>query len=96
MVLEVRCFSCQNLSKWENITRRDECPHCRQDVHVCLNCCFFDESYHHECRETEAEHVKDKDRANFCEYFKPKDIGESSKSHLEDLRKAAQALFKKS
>lgn len=90
---DVCCFSCQKSSQWENITRRDECPHCRSDLHVCLNCQFFDKAYHHECRESQAEYVKEKDRSNFCEYFKPKDVI-ASKNSSEDLRKAAQALFK--
>ena len=69
MSLEIQCFSCQKKTNWDSIARRDECPYCNADVHVCLNCRFFDESFHHQCRESQAEYVKEKDRANFCEYF---------------------------
>jgi hypothetical protein len=39
---------------------------------VCLNCRFYDPSYHWECREDIPEEVKAKDQANFCEYFQLK------------------------
>lgn len=52
------------------IFRTTTCPRCGKDAHVCLNCRFYDTSAHMECREPIAEPVGQKDRANFCEYFK--------------------------
>lgn len=52
------------------IFRATTCPRCGKDAHVCLNCRFYDTSAHMECREPIAEPVSQKDRANFCEYFK--------------------------
>ena len=49
--------------------RRDECPDCRVDLHVCQFCVFYDTSVAKHCREPIAEEVKDKERANFCDYF---------------------------
>ena len=95
MPLDVQCFSCKKITRWENITRRDECSHCKADIHVCLNCQFFSESHHHQCRETQAEYVKEKDRANFCEYFSPSSSSRQGGSNSEDLLKAAEGLFKK-
>jgi len=105
MPLEIQCFSCQKKTNWDNIARRDECPHCGADVHVCLNCRFFDESFHHQCCEFQAEYVKEKDRANFCEYFEGSPCKGSpckgspsfsqDRSKADNLLKAAQALFKK-
>ena len=100
MSLEIQCFSCQKKTNWDNIARRDECPYCSADVHVCLNCRFFDESFHHQCRESQAEYVKEKDRANFCEYFEGSPCKDSSslsqgRSKADDLLKAAEKLFKK-
>jgi len=34
-------------------------------------CEFYDTSVAKHCRETVAEEVKDKTRANFCDYFRP-------------------------
>ena len=95
MPLSVLCFSCKKINQWENVTRKAECPCCSADVHVCLNCQFFSESHHHECRETQAEYVKDKDRANFCEYFTPSSSHTQDGSNERDLLKAAEELFKK-
>jgi hypothetical protein len=51
------------------LARLAECPACRTDLHVCRLCRFYDTRAAKSCRETIAEEVKDKDRANFCEYF---------------------------
>ncbi len=48
---------------------REECPKCLRDVHVCYNCVFWDKTFSNECRETQAERVREKDKNNFCEYF---------------------------
>jgi len=44
-------------------------------LHVCRMCVFFDPTVPKQCREDDAEEVKlqDKERANFCEWFKPSD-----------------------
>lgn len=54
----------------ETVTRRDECPKCKTELHVCLNCSFFDEKKAYGCKEERADPPRDKERANFCEYFK--------------------------
>ena len=95
MSVDVQCFSCKKVSSWENLARRDECPYCSADMHVCLNCQFFSESHHHQCRESQAEYVKEKDRANFCEYFAPSSSFHQSNSNPEGLLNAAEDLFKK-
>ena len=53
------------------MARREECPHCTADLHVCRMCEFYDTSYAKSCREPVADEVRDKERANFCGYFKP-------------------------
>jgi hypothetical protein len=55
----------------ERVGFRECCPRCDRAVHACLNCGFYDPAYHNQCRETMAELVADKQRANFCEYFVP-------------------------
>ena len=51
--------------------RRDECPECLADLHVCKMCLYFDAQVPRACKEDDAEDVKEKERANFCDYFKP-------------------------
>ena len=93
--MESTCFSCnKSLSLGREISRRDECPNCHSDVHVCKNCLHFDPSSYNECRESQAELVREKDRSNFCDYFQLGSRGHSSKSNKEDLKEKAEALFK--
>ena len=52
--------------------RAEVCPACNADVRVCRMCEFFDPSRSKQCRETVVDEVRDKERSNFCGYFKPK------------------------
>jgi hypothetical protein len=75
---------------------RDTCPACHSDLHVCRNCSFYDEGSYHECRESSAEWVKNKERANICEYFKP--AGDRATAGGDQKAKSLAALddlFKK-
>lgn len=53
------------------LSRRDECPGCTAHVHVCRMCRYFDTTVPKQCMEDDAEEVKEKDRVNFCDWFKP-------------------------
>ena len=53
------------------IGRRDECPHCAADLHACRLCGFYDPNVSKDCREPVADEVADKERSNFCDYFRP-------------------------
>jgi hypothetical protein len=64
------CHACgQEIATEKKIGRRDVCSRCRADLHSCLNCAFYDVSVSKQCREPAAELVKDKNKANFCDYF---------------------------
>ena len=68
----MRCFSCNqvtSVASGERIGFRDECAGCGADLHVCANCLHHDPSAYNECRESSAEHVRERDSANRCEYF---------------------------
>ena len=54
------------------LRRLDECKQCHAELHVCKLCEWYSISVAKHCRETVAEEVKDKERANFCDYFKPR------------------------
>lgn len=51
--------------------RTEECASCRSPLHVCRLCGFHDRSRPKQCREDDAEEVREKERPNFCDYFKP-------------------------
>lgn len=95
-MIELNCYHCGETLKYpERIGLREECGKCRNDVHVCKNCAFYDVTAYNECREPQAEVVREKDRANHCEYFQPgKATGGGGKTK-DDLLSAAEALFKK-
>ncbi len=68
----MNCWRCgASIEVGERVGFRDCCPKCDRPLHVCRNCGFYDPGYHNQCRETMAELVADKERGNFCEYFKP-------------------------
>jgi len=95
-VAEVVCFACGHLTKTlSGIGRREECPQCRADLHVCKNCVHYDPRAYNECREPTADVVVEKQRANFCDHFTPSAEGPSQAKSKQDLKAAAEALFKK-
>lgn len=53
------------------LQRLDECKACHAELHVCKLCEWYSTAVAKHCREPIAEEVKDKERANFCDYFKP-------------------------
>ncbi len=78
----------------EKISFRDECQKCGSDLHVCLNCLFYDTGKANSCREDSADYVRERDKANYCEYFRfvGRDEDGSAKEKAKELW---QDLFKK-
>jgi hypothetical protein len=54
------------------LRRLEECRKCGAELHVCKLCEWYDIAVAKHCREPIAEEVKDKEHANFCDYFKPR------------------------
>jgi len=54
------------------LRRLEECRKCGAELHVCKLCEWYSIAVAKHCREPIAEEVKDKERANFCDYFKPR------------------------
>lgn len=80
------------------VFRSTKCPSCGADVRVCKNCRFYDPSAHWECRETIPDGVREKERANFCDYFKLGENPASPSGAADDgsqskARNAFDALF---
>jgi hypothetical protein len=93
----VRCHQCgESNDTGERVGRRDVCRRCGADLHVCLNCEYYDPKAYNECREPQAERVLEKDKANFCDYFSPGGEGRSkADSKQDDAKKKLEELFKK-
>ena len=93
-----RCHACgKELQVERKVGRSENCPHCRADLHVCLNCSFYSPGAYNDCRESQAERVVEKKRSNFCDYFVFVDDaarkGQAAKK--DDPRSRLDALFKK-
>ena len=91
------CHACNKvLSEDLKVARKDECPSCGTDLRCCLNCAFYDRSVSKQCRETVTELVRDKEKANFCDYFVfvENRIAAADAGSLQ-ARKALDDLFKR-
>ena len=53
------------------LPRESVCPKCRSWLHACRQCEFYDPRLTRKCREERAEEVRDREGANFCDWFKP-------------------------
>jgi len=80
------------------VGRTETCDGCGADLHVCRNCDFYDTAAYNACRESRAERVLEKDRSNFCDWFRGR-AGVPTKGkddRQETARKGLDALFRKS
>ena len=95
----ISCHSCQfpiELASGERIGYRDTCSACSADLHCCQNCAHHDPSAYNECRESSAERVGDRERANRCDYFAIGDPGARNVAESQQRTKSAlDDLFKK-
>src|SRR5690554_1030379 len=96
------CFNCgHDVALQTSVFRTTTCPQCDADMRVCKNCRFYDTYAAKSCREPVSEPVSDKERANFCDLFRPAPSkggsgGESGKrSEADEARAKLEALFKK-
>lgn len=89
----IACHHCKHIWTFEPpMGRRDCCPKCGNDARVCKNCRFYDLSAYRNCREEQAEWVKEKDRGNFCGFFEARDT-QAPDSKVESARNKLDALF---
>lgn len=76
------------------LRRLEECPDCTAELHVCRLCRFYDTTVAKHCREPIADEVKDKTRANFCDYFSPRPGAfRAAGGEAERSKSALDALF---
>ena len=97
MADDLRCFRCgESLASLSlPLSRQDECPSCSVYLHVCRMCSFFDPSVPKQCREDDAEEVFDKEKFNYCEWFRPaRDVFDAARAkEVSEAKDALAALF---
>lgn len=97
MTHNIACFRCgASLSRLSlPFSRRDQCPECSVELHVCKMCVHFDPSAPSQCREDDAEDVTEKELANFCEWYTPSEtaFNPQGKSEADRALEALEALF---
>ena len=89
------CHSCgRDLNAASDYGRQDTCEGCGRATRVCLNCMNYDTSKYNECLEPVADRVVDKEKSNFCDYFKAGNRAAAGDA-ARKAREAAEALFRK-
>ena len=77
------------------LSRLSVCLKCSAELYVCKLCEFHEPKLRQGCLEDRAEHVQEKEHANFCEYFRPRPSAhlprDSSKTEAAKAR--LDALF---
>ena len=96
MADELHCYRCgESLASLSlPLSRQDECPSCSVYLHVCKMCRFYDANVPRQCREDGAEEVIEKERANFCDWFKPgQDVFDGARAREAFQAKDALAVL---
>jgi hypothetical protein len=70
---DIQCWKCgASLAELSlPFGRQERCRSCGADLHACKLCLQFNPRQPQQCDEPTAEEVRDKERANFCEHYKP-------------------------
>ena len=89
------CWSCGQALGVLDYGRADICIQCGRDTKTCKGCEFYDRSLNNQCRESQADVVAEKERSNFCDYFKPRSGVGAGGAARDSMKSAAEALFKK-
>lgn len=85
------CWKCGKETKISGlVSRSDVCPNCGADIRCCKNCVFYELGAHFDCHETVDELVADKERSNFCDYFKLQCNGNLASNNSRANRKKSE------
>jgi len=97
--MQFSCWKCGttiSLDSGSKVGKRETCPKCDRDLHACRNCQFYDLGKHNQCAEPQAEWVRDKEAANYCDYFSPNTVLGAARPSTpsQDAKKKFDSLFK--
>ena len=96
--MSIQCFKCGKAlpdTYKVMVARSDACPFCTADIRCCKMCHFYDPKSYNECRESNADRITEKEKANFCDYYKIGGSGNDAEKERQDQLAKAMALFKK-
>lgn len=96
MKKHIECWRCGTALKSDQlpVNRLEQCHHCHADLYVCRLCRSWNPRYTSKCSHDHAEPPLDRERANFCQYFRPAagvfrnaglPAGETARTGLEAL-----------
>ncbi len=95
------CFACGSELEYDRlrgIQRSACCPKCDEDIRCCKNCTFYDPGTYNECRESQADRITEKEKANFCDFFeladRPKPNASPDSSEKDKALRKLDDLFK--
>jgi hypothetical protein len=98
-IMSLQCWKCgaSLAGMLLPLSRRETCPSCRADLHVCKLCRHYDAHRAGQCREMAAERVADKVRVNDCGWFvpRPEAYKGGGAAMVQASRGALDALFDK-
>lgn len=94
--MERHCHHCgADVPRGLGVGRRDACLQCGRDLHVCLNCDHYAPGYDNDCREPDAERQLDKEKGNFCDFFRFRGGKPPAAKAGADPKAALEALFRR-
>jgi hypothetical protein len=95
--INIQCWKCgatlRNLLL--PFSRYEECSTCNADLHACICCKHYSPNLSDGCSEDRAEFVLDKEKANFCDFFKvnPKAYGRKDDAAAKAAKAGLAELF---
>ena len=95
--IDMQCWKCGTQLK--NLllpfSRYEECSSCKADLHACIACKSYNPSISNSCNEDRADFVLDKDKANFCDYYRanPRAFQKQDNSQSLEARAKLAELF---
>ncbi len=93
----ISCHKCGESLEFEGrLTHEATCDRCSSYLRCCLNCDFHEPTAYNECREPQADRVKEKEKATFCDFFQESSNAAAVKTdRREEALKRLNDLFKK-
>ena len=86
------CVSCGADFSGIPVFRATLCPECDACLHSCVHCKFYAPTAHNQCLEPQSEYVPDREKANFCDYFKVAGAGDSTGDRASTAAPSADDL----
>ena len=83
--VDMQCWKCGTELKTLLLpfSRFEECSSCKTDLHVCAACKNYDPALSDGCNEDRADFILDKNKANFCDYFRVNPHGHQKQGNAE-------------